>query len=249
MAKKEVKTKPPYPTLGEACQLLASAFGTKSADPAVRKKLDRLARDGDFDWSLRPHVIEALLVKPLKDLDPDLSDFVDGFVDFVLNEHVNLLSHISLDAMSREEAAPLLIKAFGAGQVAAFLISLRDRFGGPDIGDFLRQDADPIDVVFQWAETSLGLHVATVVFPDDKQKRDDLSRWRRGKTIPDFFGSIRPLKRELEARCPDQKSEVLLLGKWLVAARALAWLDRETVTAGFGDRVSPSGNFAELSYA
>jgi len=239
MDNQALKTQPPYPTIGEVCRLFAGAFGTKSADPDARKKLNRLAREGDFDWHLPSQIIDSSILTPLESLDPDLAKFVGSYIDFLLNEHINLLSHVSLDALSREEAAPLLLKALGAGYVANFLIAFRDQVGGPDLGDFLRQETSPVDVVFSWAESTFGLRVASVAYPDNKQKRDDLSRWRRGETIPEFFGSILPLKRELEARLSDQKSDVLIFIKWLMVARALAWLSRESEKAGLGSLIAP----------
>ncbi|MGC2855143.1 ankyrin repeat domain-containing protein [Novispirillum sp. DQ9] len=226
--------KPPYPMIGEACQIVTGAFGTKSADPSHRKELDRLAREGDFDWSLRPKLVEALLVNPLRKFDRDYGSFVGKFVNFVLDRHVEMVMRLSMDALSREEAAPLLVETAYGAHIAAFLISLKDQFGGPDLGDFLRDDANPIDVVFRWAEVSLGLEVAALAFPDEKQKRDEVGRWRRGDTIPDFFGSLRPVQRELQAKRPDRKSGVALFGKWLVTARALVWLGREAKEAGYG---------------
>jgi hypothetical protein len=83
MNKKEIKTKPPYPSLGEIIQLLATAFGTKSANAEIRKKLDRLAREGDFDWSLPSQTVDELLLKPLDEFDPDYSEFVGDFVNFI----------------------------------------------------------------------------------------------------------------------------------------------------------------------
>lgn len=227
------ESKPPYPMIGEACQILTGAFGTKAEDPARRKELDRLAREGDFDWSLRSKIVETLLIEPLRKFDPDYGSFVERFVNFVLDRHVDMVNRLSLDALSREEAAPLLIESTYGMDIAAFLISLKDKFGGPDLGDFLREDANPIDVVFRWAEVSLGLEVATIVYPDDKQKRDEVGRWRRGNTIPDFSPSIRSVQRELQARRPDRKAGVVLFGKWLVTARALAWLSRKSKEAGY----------------
>ncbi len=234
MANIRTRIKPPYPTLGEVCRLLTAAFDTKSTDAEIRKKLDQLAREGDFDWSLPPQIIEALLLNPLRDFDPELSDFVREFVEVVLRKHVEMLSHVPLDALSRDEAAPLLIKHVYAAHVASFLITLRDRFGGPDLGDFLRQDANPIDVVFEWAKASLALPVAENAFPDNKQKRDDIGRWRRGDTMPGFHSSILPLQRELKERNPNHASQIALFGKWMVAGRAFAWLDRGCRKAQFG---------------
>jgi len=234
MADRQASINPPYPTLGEVCQLLSSAFDTKSADAKTRKKLDRLARDGDFDWSLPRQSIEVLLLKPLLDFDRDLSDFIRNFVEYLFREHVNLLSQVPLDALSRDEAAPLLIKHVYAGHAASFLAALRDCFEGPDLSDFLRQGANPVDVVFRWAEETLGSPIARLAYPDDKQKRDDVGRWRRGVTIPGFYSSILPLQRELNKKVSGQNPKVTLFGKWLVVARAYAWLDRECSKAGFG---------------
>lgn len=239
MNKKEIKSKPPYPTLGEIIQLLATAFGTKSANAEIRKKLDRLAREGDFDWSLPSQIVDELLLKPLDEFDPDYSEFVGDFVIFILKEHVNLISRISLDAMSRRDATPLLFETRGVRHVAEFLIALKEQFGGPDLGDFLGQDASPLDVVFQWCEVTLELDVANLLFSGNKQKRDDIARWRRGETVPDFFASIRPIRRSLMECCPGRQSEISLFGKWLITARALSWLMREAEKVGLGSLIGP----------
>ncbi|MEG3619500.1 ankyrin repeat domain-containing protein [Magnetovibrio sp. PR-2] len=216
---------------------MADVFDTKSANPVLRKKLDRLARDGDYDWSLPQQIVDGLILKPLQDFDQEYADFVSKFIDYLRDEHISLLSQVSLDALSREEAAPLLIKAVGASYTASFLNAMRDQFGGPDLGDFLLEDVKPVDVVFQWGETLFDHNVTTLTYPDNKPKRDGISRWRREKTPPKFFASIRPLLSDLEESCPDRKPDISLFGKWLLTARALAWLDRETEEAGFGSLI------------
>ena len=239
MTKKEIITKPPYPTQGEIIQLLATAFGTKSANAETRKKLDRLAREGDFDWSLRSQIVDELLLKPLGEFDPDYSDFVGEFVNYILKEHVNLILCVPLNAMSREAAAPLLLETRGVRHVAEFLIALKEQFGGPDLGGFLAQDASPVNVVFQWCELVLERDVAKLLFPCNKQERDNIARWRRGEIIPDFFASIKPIERSLMEYCPDRQSEISLFRKWLVTARALSWLMREVEKAGLGSLIGP----------
>jgi len=239
--KKTPKPKPPYPMLGEVCSLLADAFGTKKDTPvSAKKKLDRLARDGDYNWALRPKIVEEFLVKPLGKLDAEFAEFVGKFANHLLDEHVRLLLKVSLDAMSREEAAPILIEHMYAAGVAAFLIKLHEQFGGPGLGDFFRQNAEPVDVAFKWLEASLEFQVSATVFTDDKQERDDIGRWRRGDTIPDFFRSILPLERKISTKRPDLGPKARSFAIWLLTARALAWFDREARAANFGsllDRV------------
>lgn len=226
-------SKPPYPSIGEICSLLASAFSTKSADGPTRKKLDRLARDGDFDWRLRPQIIESLLVNPLNKLDRNFGCFVEQFVDHLLDQHIELLSKVSLDAMSRAEAAPLLLERYAAA-AAAFLVRLKEQFGGPDLGDFFHKTAEPVDVVFTWAERIFGFQIAANVFPEEKSKRDEIGRWRRGATIPDFDRSIVPLRRALLQKRPARQSDISLFAIWLVTARSLSWLVREAQKAKLG---------------
>ncbi|WP_420419733.1 ankyrin repeat domain-containing protein [Pacificispira sp.] len=224
--------KPPYPTIGEVCRVLAAAFDTKPADRAASKKLDRLAREGDIDWRFPSQFVEKAIIVPMQRVDPDYAEFVDGFIRHLVTEHVRLVSTVSLDALSRAEALPLLVQSIGAGHAASFIASLKDQFGGPDLSDFMQRGANPVDVVFRWAERFLESSVACLAYPDNKQQRDELGRWRRGASLPSFFGSVLPLLRELKANRPDQRAEIDLFGIWLMTARAIVWIDRKAKTFG-----------------
>ena len=255
MTETKPNPKPPYLKIGEICRFLIRAFDTKSTDPKLGKKLDELVQEGDFDWSMRQQVIEGLLVEPLQGFDDDLSKFVNEFVASRLDEYIRMLPEIPLDAMSRKDSAPLLLEFSGARCVAAFLILLREKFGGPAINDFLEQNTSPVDVVFQWAENSLGLDVPALAYPNSncqkqKAKRDSLNRWRNGRELPNITYAIPELKRaiKIDKKTPEQEPERFLFIKWLVTARALAWLDQETEKAGLGSLIglipqSPSDEY------
>lgn len=227
MAEMATRIKPPYPMIGEVCQCITAAFDTKANDEPRRKELERLAREGDFDWSLRAKIINDLLIEPLKKYDPVLADCVENSVNIALDLHIKMVLKIPLDALSREEAAPLLEEFVYAAHLARFLRSIRERFGGPDLDGFLKSGVKPVDAIFDWAHDSLGLSVAASAFPNNKQERDEIGRWRRGNTVPSFSGAIRTLMRELRKHEPDREAAITLFGKWLLIARALAWLERE----------------------
>lgn len=225
----------PYPTIGEICQLVAEAFDTKSFDPKMRKKLDRLAREGDFDWSLRSEIIETLVTKPLgKRLGREFADFIGRSAQFFLDEHIRLVTQVPADALIRGEVVSLLIEHADAGTLALTLTNLHKRIGGPDIHSLLRHGDNPINAVFVWAEDVLKLDVPKTAFPDNKQKRDEIARWRRGKTLPGFYSSISPLIADLKKKLGEKEHRVLLFGKWLVVARALAWAERKSGKAEYG---------------
>lgn len=224
----------PHPTIGEICQFLAGAFGTKSTDPKRRSQLNRLAREGDFDWTLSHKLVEEVLVAPIRKYDSQLADFVRRFVDHILDQHIKVVLHIQLDALTRRQALPILIELIYAAHTANFLSNLKDQFGGPDMRDFWLKDENPINIVFNWAEKELEIGVAHILYPDNKPKQDDIRRWRKGKVIPDFFASIVPLTRDLKEKRPDKGEQISLFGKWLFAARVLAWIAREAHGAKYG---------------
>tara|TARA_R110000787_G_scaffold49111_5_gene117925 strand:+ start:38619 stop:40850 length:2232 start_codon:yes stop_codon:yes gene_type:complete len=228
------KMKPPYPTFGEAFQVLAGAFDTKQADPSVRKELDRLARQGDFDWSLHRRVIKELLIDPIGKYDADLAKSLDRFVEQIRAEYISLIMKVPLDTMTRNDTLKLLIENFFVNYAASFFTGLKDRFSGPDLNDLFSAGSNPVEVVFKWSEQKLGIDIAKTAYPDEKSKRDDIGRWCSGKTPPNFFGSIIPLKRLLRENCNAEEADIDQFGKWLLVARALVWLEKESHKAGLG---------------
>lgn len=225
----------PYPTIGEVCQVIAGAFDAKSSDPYTKKTLARLAREGDFDWSLRNKVVDALIVRPLSEkFDPAFADFIGRSVQLFLDDHIRLVTHISADALSRDQMLPLLMEYAYAGTLALTLTDLHEGTQGPDLLNLLRQGGNPINAVFAWAEGTLNLDVTKIAFPDNKQKRDEIGRWRRGKTIPDLSPTITQLIAGLKEHAKEREAHAALFGKWLVVARALVWAARKAQEAKCG---------------
>lgn len=72
---------PPYPRLGEIYNALAQALDTKSKN----RDVERLAREGDFDWSLLSGLREELILDPLRRYvgDEVFIDDLDRFIQYV----------------------------------------------------------------------------------------------------------------------------------------------------------------------
>lgn len=67
---------PPYPRLGELYRALAGALDTKAKD----RNVDRLAREGEYDWSLLPTLQQNLITNPLRDAtDNEFAEIVGQF--------------------------------------------------------------------------------------------------------------------------------------------------------------------------
>lgn len=58
--------KSPYPTIGECLRFVVSAFDLRGrGDVAAQKRLDRLANDGDYGWTLFPEILDQMIRQPL----------------------------------------------------------------------------------------------------------------------------------------------------------------------------------------
>jgi hypothetical protein len=118
---------PPYPRLGEIYRPLALAIDSK----AGHRLVDRLAREGEFDWSLVPTLCDELVVAPLrKYTDSEFADLLGQFLTHLHSSYVGLVSTVPLDSLSRAEALPLMVESYfawhGAGLIYGSRKSLAD---------------------------------------------------------------------------------------------------------------------------
>ncbi|MEQ9326099.1 MAG: ankyrin repeat domain-containing protein [Rhodospirillales bacterium] len=232
MARDKSKLKTPYPKFGEIFRFLTVAFGTKRADSKVAKKLDDLAREGDVDWILHRTIINELLVDPIKEVDFELGDLLEAQISHFRSEYAGLVRNVSLDALTREQAMPVLIEQFFSSCAANFVACMKDKFDGPDLSEFMGESIHPVDVVFRWSANAMGLDAQKAVGTIGKEFQDKVARWRNRKQIPDLFGSILPLKHALEGLEPGKRNKIAQLARWLVIARALAWLENVALDSG-----------------
>jgi hypothetical protein len=232
---------PPYPRIGEALRFLAGALDVKRRNRAV----DRLAREGDFDWEQLPQLIDELIREPLaRQIDPAFSELVGQWLAFFQGEYIRVLRTISLDALSREDALPLLQRHLFSAWVANLLVLMKHRFGGQDLhfllapsglGSSLLPDINPIDAVLLNAEHSAGLDGGALtnlfyrIHDRDPRQRDQIERWRKGKQLPDVNSLIAGLDAwdRLKAMHPRLPARVDVL-RWLIVARAICWAERRS---------------------
>ncbi len=223
---------PPYPKLGECYRELAVALGTKNSN----RELDRWAREGDFDWSLEDKLKHELIVGPLeRKVGIEFAAFVSEVCDWTCQRHLALIRHLALDAMTREEALPLLLENHFIPGLAAFLINLRKGIDGPDMADLINPDQNPLNVVFCWLESSLDIENTTIdkqLYPtstgSDKNGREALSRWRDGSKdqCPDL-ASICAIADLTTRLYPGSTIEKEHLKGWLLVARMIVKFEKK----------------------
>jgi len=227
---------PPFPRLGEIYRVLALALDTKhkSMDSGgLYRDIDRLAREGEYDWSLLPTLCQELITKPLLHYtDAEFAALVEQFVRHIHEDYIHLVATISLDSMSREEALPLLVEHYFSWHGCELLLAIQKKLGGPNLLALLDAEANPLTVVLDWAsEASADQRVKPLVkmaFPGstdaDKTARDKVGRWGKGKQLPEI-GSINAFVDKLKDKDFAQHAN---LRCWLVVARALAWLEEKS---------------------
>lgn len=217
---------PPYPRLGEIYSALAQALDTKSKN----RDVERLAREGDFDWSLLSGLRETFILDPLRKygVDDEFIDDLDRFVSYVHASYLRIVSTISLDGMSRDEALPILIEHYFAFHAVGLFQGIWSD-DAPDPSAFLNPENYPLEVVLEWAAPGCSSALGKAAFPDtaDLDNREKVTRWANGTQLPDL-GSLKLFLDALAKNGTDaQRKKVPGLRKWLLLARALTWFERE----------------------
>ena len=227
---------PPFPRLGEIYRVLALALDIKhdsTTSGGLYRDIDRLAREGEYDWSLLPTLCQELITKPLtRHTDPSFAGLVEQFVSHVHASYVHLVATISLDSLSREQALPLLVKHYFSAHGCGLLVGIQKEFGGPDVFALMEAQARPVGVVLDWAsgDAGTGQGVRTLLktaFPDttdeDKTGRDMVNRWARG--TPADMSNLHQFVERLKANGFVEHEN---LRRWLVVDRALTWLEERS---------------------
>lgn len=218
---------PPFPRLGEIYRVLSGALGTKARNRTV----DRLAREGEYDWSLLPSLATDLIVGPLhKYVDPEFSRFIQRAIARFHSHYLGLVSEVSLDSLSREETLPLLIQHYFCLFGADLLCGLQKEYGGPDLAALLDPDREALAVVLDWGSRGQPAPLAKMAFPastnTDRTDREMVGRWARGPQLPDLANIKRFCDALAKHDSLGQRENLSCVRRWLLVARALVWLER-----------------------
>ncbi|MCW7555903.1 ankyrin repeat domain-containing protein [Endozoicomonas gorgoniicola] len=158
------------------------AFGTKNRNSEV----DQMARRGDYDYRLRDKLLTELFYEPIKKQAGDkFALFVCQAIDHLINEYINLVKKIPLDAMTRKESLPVLFEFFFSRQVAGIATQFFKKFGGPNpIHYFCADTPAKLGITCRWLEENNTSFSELVNSLDDKQAQDQYRKWKQGKELP-----------------------------------------------------------------
>lgn len=219
---------PPYPRLGELYRALAVALGTKGNDADV----DDLARKGEFNWALLPSLGEELVIRPLaKYVDPEFSDMVGQSLAHFHESYLHLVLTVPLDSLSRKDSLPLLVEHCFALHALGLIFGIKKGFGGPDLMQLFDPDLHPVAVVMAWLDEGEQISLVKLAYPEttgpDRDQAEKCRKWTKGTDLPDRQ-SITRFAASLKATGMVKVEKLQNLRCWLMVARALAHLERES---------------------
>lgn len=229
MTKNHIAPLPPYPRLGECYRLLANALDTKASN----RPLDRLAREGDFDWQLLPQLREDLIATPLRAKSSDtFAQFIVTAVETLHEGYIDLIKEVQLDALTRQQSLLPLIKHLFAPYMASFLLQMHKALPSPSLASLLDEQKHPVEIVLSWLEYELNLqpqHLGNLLYPDsageNKNGRELMQRWRHDQQLPELQ-SIARLRTNLLGLLPNRTQLITAFTEWLIVARALVVFDK-----------------------
>ena len=235
----------PFPRLGEIYRNLALSLGTKRDS----NELDRLAREGEYDWRIPDALMDKLFIEPINELTQRteqkskktlanrFSALTLEYLTYAQQEYLQLFTSMELTATDRKSALPLLIEAF-FGPAAGFgLKKFKEELGGPELDKLLDASTNPIEEAFLWFEKTAKINIKEL-FPEshgsDRYQMELIRRWRAGESVPDY-DSIDKTVNEIFNRAQGQDNKQLeeLCNKfafWLLIGRSIYWIEKNQET-------------------
>lgn len=224
-------TTPPYPRLGEIYRTVAVAIDTKSGilDP---QRLDRAAREGEFDWNLWPVLGEQLLIDPLKKhVESDFLSMIEGLISDFNDQYLGMVKSVSLETLTRAEALPLLLEKVFVPWISELMFLARIRFNSVKSGWLFEPDSYPIWCVMNsLCENEDPLSLARLVYPDssgaDREEFEKVRKWVTGKDIP-RLQSINRFCDHVARVGRFSEDKVQQLRVWLIIGRGISHVEQK----------------------
>lgn len=206
----------PYPNQGEIIRAIANSINSKGNN----RELDRFARDGDYDYHLRGRMIDKVIFQPIKEVvNYEVAEFVKNYLESFLKNYIHMIQSIPMDGVSRKESLLVLNDWCFSFQAAGFLLNFFKKFGGPHPVLLASVDKNSLEIVFQWIDEHI---------PDwkslyqglDKINKDQIQRWRIGKTLP-LLKSVDEIWTQSESVEKPSENDYKIAKAYIILARVL----------------------------
>lgn len=194
-----MKFETPYPTLGELLREIASILDTRPEDvkesnhPHYRMapNLDRLASEGDFDYTLISKLIEVVF-KPPFEAHPSFLSYSKSFGESLINFYTDLIKKCSVAGFNRNQTLPWLINIYAPFFVFEFITGRQNIYLEELNGHNIFVSDRPFSAALHWLEDicpefrdfkkTFGHRQHST--DQIKNSKDRYRKWLEGKDLP-----------------------------------------------------------------
>jgi len=188
-----------YPTLGEFIRAIAGVLDSKpnetndSSDPAYRmaKNLDRLADEGDFDYTMIEPLLEHVFKAPFEP-HPAFEEYLKWFGNITYKRYIELIKNVSLAGFGRDQSLPWLIDYYATHSIFEFVVQRQELYLSELDGYNIFISDKPVTSTLNWMEQkypNFKEFKKTFGFPKTKSiqikiAKDTYRDWISGKVTP-----------------------------------------------------------------
>ena len=218
----------PYPRLGEIVHFIihafglfgrGDAFGLFGRGDALSKRLNRFAKEKDFNIVTANECINEALLQPLRKIDINFANDVEKWLTKLLDDYKTIILQVQTDILSRSYVMNVLLTTLFVPSTLVFLKNLPN---SPNIKKwFHSSDTVAIkEVLLYWmkinevSEDKLINALCNYSEKDEDSVRKLLQRWKNDKTLPKISSLLDIKNIHLEGK----KTNNLVI--WLLLARA-----------------------------
>ncbi len=190
--------KPVFPTLGEILREASYLLGSKpiitndTPDSHLRlpANLNRLAREGDFDYSQIDPIKRVIFKAPFFTPDPMFEKYLSKMGDLLVTAYINMIKYITLAGFGRKESIPWLIEHKAAHFIYRLILYRQKTYSDRVKTLNLLKDDNPMRSFFLWLEDSYPeWHTFYKTFGQTaeyrtKTERDKVGKWKNNIDIP-----------------------------------------------------------------
>jgi ankyrin repeat protein/uncharacterized protein YihD (DUF1040 family) len=188
--------KKPYPHVGEIVHFIVHAFGLFGRGDDLRKRLNRFAKEKDFNIAEANTLIDEVLLKPLRKIDSALATNIQAWLTKLLDDYKTIILTVPTNMAVRTTIIKILIDELFVPSTLVFLKKLPD--SALIEKWFETGDTIAVKEVLSWWMQTNGVSEKELIDTlcrdyenDDESIRRLLQRWKQGNGLPEISSLLK----------------------------------------------------------
>ena len=181
--------KTPYPHVGEIVHFIVHAFRLFGGGDDLRKRLDRFAKEKDFNIAKANTLIDDALLEPLRKIDSALATNIQAWLTKLLDDYKTIILTVPTNLADRTTIVKILVDELFVPSTLAFVKKLPD--SALIEKWFETGDTIAVKEVLSWWMQTNGVSEKELIDTlcryyenDDDSIRRLLQHWKQGNGLP-----------------------------------------------------------------